>query len=197
MEPTLPDYTDLFRELAAGDTLAFRQLFHVYNARLHPFVLKITRSDAVTEDILQETFIRLWVHRSEVSGMDYPASWLYKVASNLSLTHLRCQAAEIRKLKRMVYHGNTGDQDHALENISVKEIQALLSSAIERLPPRRQHIYKLSKEQGLSHQEIADMLHISPNTVKNQLVSSFSFIRNYIRQASGMALPLLILLLLQ
>lgn len=183
----------LFKQIATGDERAFRQVFHAYNAKLHPFVLKVVHSESVAEDIIQETFLRLWLHRAEVAEMEYPASWLYKVASNLSLTRLRSQAAEVRRLQQIACRERV-EPDHVIESISAKEIQMLLIQAIDQLPPKRQHIYKLSREQGLSYEGIAKELHISPNTVKNQLVSAFKFIKEYLYQTKGITVSLLVLI---
>lgn len=195
MDHSFYDKNHLFKEIAAGDEQAFRQVFHAYNAKLYPFVLRLTRSESAAEDIIQEIFLRLWINRSEVARMEYPASWLYKVASNLSLSWLRSKAAEMRRAARMEVCDSI-EADRVTDSLSAKEIQWLIMKAVDRLPPKRQEIYKLSREQGLNHEEIARILQLSPNTIKNQLVSALKFIKNYIRQESGMAVPLLILLFL-
>lgn len=193
MDLLLEDDLNLFEQIGTGNEEAFRHIFHLYNQKLHPFILKVTCSESVAEDIIQETFLRLWVHRQEVAEMEYPVSWLYKVASNLSLTHLRKLASENRRLQRMEAVESTA-RNEVIDNISVKEIQALLAKAVDQLPPRRQCIYKMSRDMGLSHKEIAEQLRISPNTVKNQLVSAFKFIKDYIRQTDDIVIPILILI---
>lgn len=193
MNYLLYDQDHLFEQIAAGNELAFRKIFHGLNAKLYPFVLKLTCSESATEDIVQETFLRLWLHRSEVGKMDHPVSWLYTVASNLSLSWLRAHAAEIRRLQQMKIPYST-IHEPAIEHLSVKEIQSLIAKAVELLPPKRQQIYRLSREQGLNHKEIAKRLQLSPNTIKNQLVSALKFIKDYLRRASDVAIPLLVLL---
>lgn len=183
----------LFHQIASGDEQAFRKIFHDLNAQLFPFVLKLTRSKPVAEDIVQETFLRLWIHREEVGEMEYPLSWLYTVASNQSLSWLRSHAAEVRRMKRMEMRYKTR-KERIVEDLSAKEVRSLIARAVNLLPPRRQQIYKLSREQGLSHKEIAEQLQLSPNTIKNQMVSALKFIKDYLRQYGGIAVPILILL---
>lgn len=194
MDSNLPLNEDkVFEKIALGDEQAFRQFFHAYTAKLHPFLLAILHSETIAEDIIQETFLRVWINRAEVGQMEYPVAWMYRVASNLALSHLRSRAAEMRRLRNAVFLNNKA-QDEVIEKISFKEMQLLITKAIEELPPRRQYIYRLSREDGLSYKEIADKLKISPNTVKNQLVSAFKFIKEYLHHASGISVSLLLLL---
>lgn len=196
MDPFLSNKKYLFRRIATGDEDAFREVFHACNRhKIYPFVFKLTHSKAVAEDIVQETFLRLWIHREEVGEMEYPLSWLYKVASNLSLSWLRSHTAEIRRMQKMKTAVHT-KKERVVEQLSFKETQVLLSQAVKKLPPRRKQIYKLSREQGLSHQEIAEQLQLSPNTIKNQMVSALKFIKNYLHQYGGITVPILILFVL-
>lgn len=183
----------LFKRIATGDEQAFREIFHHCNARLHPFVLKLTRSESAAEDIVQETFLRLWIHRSEVGDMDRPLAWLYKVASNISLSWLRSHAAELRRIQKMNIRTHSS-KEQVIEQLSLKEIQMLIAQAVELLPPKRQQIYRLSREQGLNYKEIAEKLQVSPHTIKNQLVSALRFIKEYLYRSGGIAIPLLALI---
>ena len=193
MDNNLYNSKYLFQQIAAGNEDAFREVFHTYNAKLYPFVLKVVRSASAAEDIIQETFLRLWTNRAEVAGMEHPVSWLYKVASNLSLSLLRFQAAEIRRLQRIEVR-EAVESEEVINDLSMKELQALITEAVDLLPPKRQDIYRLSREQGLNYKEIAERLQLSPNTIRNQLVSALKFIKEHIRHAGDIVIPLFILL---
>ncbi len=193
MDDSFYNKKHLFQQIATGNELAFRKVFHDCNAKLFPFVLKLTRSETIAEDLVQETFLRLWVHRCEVGEMDRPIAWLYTVASNLSLSWLRAHAAETRKLQRIKIKDSTRSEQ-IIEQLSVEEAQLLISQAVDLLPPKRKQIYKLSREQGLSHKEIAEQLHLSTSTIKNQMVNALKFIKDYLYQSSGITIPILILL---
>ena len=75
--------------------------------------------------------------------------------------------------------------------IDVKELNQIIKEAIDHLPERRQEVYRLSREAGLSHQQIADKLNISVNTVKNQIVTSLKFIQQSINKQKGRTICLL------
>lgn len=185
----------LFEQIAEGDEKAFRKVFHELNARLYPFILKWTRSAAVTEDIIQEVFLRLWINREEVAKMEKPVSWIFRVASNLSLSWLRAEIAEIKRLEK-IKEAARKTEEQSVEMMSFKETEYLINKAVSLLPPRRQLIYRLSREQGLDHKEIAEKLQLSPNTIKNQLVSALKFIKEYLQRMGDMAIPVLFFLFL-
>lgn len=189
----------VFSRIAGGDEAAFREIFHEYNARLFPFVVKVTESEDAAREILQEAFLRLWLHRKQVAAMDNPVGWLYRVANNLALSHLRTKAARYRHLKSygmMQEMKPAQDLNPTEMGIDARETEQMINEAIARLPEKRQEIYRLSREEGLSLQEIAGLLHLSPNTVKNQLVTASRQVQQYLHQMTECLVPIGVLLLL-
>jgi RNA polymerase sigma-70 factor (ECF subfamily) len=179
-----PVNTELFVQLAAGDEHAFRQVFHYYTPRLQPFVFSIVKSAAISEEIVQDVFMKLWINRHDVAAKDNPASWLFTVAANQSLGFLRRMSVErryINKVKLQIQEA--WEQSPTEDQLFFKEHEALFKQAIEILPPQQKLIYTLSRQEGFSHKEIADQLNISPSTVKNQIVTAVRTLREFIRKA--------------
>src|ERR1700737_3967329 len=83
------DEKALFQLLAGGDEEAFRQLFHHYNKMLQPFVFKLTRSSQAAEEVLQEVFLKLWLHREKLAAVEDPKAYLIRIVSNESFNYLR------------------------------------------------------------------------------------------------------------
>lgn len=165
--------------IAEGDEEAFSRLFYQYMPVLQPFILKFTRSQTAAEEIIQETFIRIWLSREKLETVDNLRAWLFRFASNECLNYLRKQLLENRVMDEIAdprEHGTTSTAD----KVSLSEVQRLLDEAIGRLPPQRQRIYRMSRVQGMKIKEIALTLGISPNTVKNALVTSLKSIRDYL-----------------
>ncbi len=173
-----------FINLAKGDEDAFRQIFHYYNARLQPFVFGLVKSSAVAEEIVQDVFMKLWIHRVAVSEKDNPSSWLFTVAANQSFTYLRKMATErkfIEEAKRKMEEA-AGDSTPEISFLS-REAEGLIKSAMDALPPQRKLIFQMSRFEELTHKQIAEKLEISPNTVKNQLVSAIRSIQEFLKKA--------------
>ncbi len=181
----------LFSRVATGDEKAFEQLFHLFLSRLHPFILKLTRSEHAAQEVIQETFIRVWLNRDKLDSIDNPGGWLFKVASNECYTYLRKSMLVNKFSQELSVEPAPLDTTH--EYLDARELNRLIGEAVELLPPQRRRIYQLSRHEGKTIPEIADELQLSPSTVKNALVTSLKSIREYLAQ-SGITLSVLLLL---
>lgn len=186
----------LFLQIAGGDEESYTQVFHLYTPRLLPFIYKITRDEHFAREVLQETFLRLWMKREDLFRIERPASWLFRIASNICLTHLRTQATRHRLQPKIEEKQAANRYSSAVEVLESKEMDRLIQKAVAALPARRQEIYRLSREKGLSHQQIADQLQLSVSTVKNQLGFSIKFIQEYLHNTTGLSLTVLAALFL-
>lgn len=176
---TLPDNDrSLFRLAAEGNEQAFSDLFNLFLPRLYPFIIKLTKSESAVKEIIQETFIKLWLNRDKLPEMENPGGWLFRVASNKAYDYLRAQA-----LKDKIFRPITSEPDTINapdQGLDAKELRRLVAEAVYKLPAQRKKIYLMSREQGKTIPEIAALLEISPNTVKNALVTSLKCIREYL-----------------
>lgn len=183
---------ELFAALADGDEAAFRQIYHHYKKRLFPFVFKMTRSEDTTEELVQEIFIQLWLSRASFKTVQYPTSYIFNLAANKTLNHLKKIANNATLIKKAAYYQpewSTNTED----TIAFNESQAMINSAVSELPSQRQLIYRLSREEGLSLEEIAERLDISRNTVKNQLGHALRSVREFLESRASMFTLLLFL----
>lgn len=174
------DYEETVR-LKEGDREAFNQIFDRYHNKLIAYTVTIVKSSAVAKDLVQETFIRLWLNRMNLDPSHSLGGFLHTIARNLALNHLK-KAGYDQKLKERIWVEIQDEQesDRLEESIFGREISGLLERAIDQLPPQRKKIFILSREEGLSHKEIADILGISRNTVKNQIVSALKNLHTYL-----------------
>lgn len=175
---------ELFQQLARGDEKAFRDIFLYYYPRLVSFAAKITKNEDDAEEIAQEALLRLWKRREEFHHTNYLGSWLYKVASNLAFDFLKRAS---RENKLLIYFKQTADPYRdIIPELENKEREAEILAAIKQLPPQQALIYKLSREEGLSHQQIAEKLNISTNTVKNHLVKVLQTLRKVLNKTANL-----------
>lgn len=183
---------ELFERIANGDEQAFTKLFYQYTPRLIPFLQKLTKSEHLAKEMLQETFLRLWTNREELLKVQSPSSWIYRLASNVSIDYLRVQSNRQRILKTVEVNET---RDQVTETVDANQLKSIIHTAINILPEKRQQIYRLSREQGLTHQQISDELGISINTVKNQLGIALKAIQEYISRETGLTILTVMLIL--
>jgi RNA polymerase sigma-70 factor (family 1) len=179
--PFLQDEKNLLQQIAQGDETAFATLFYAYLGNLQPYIMKLTRSAEDTEEVIQETFIRLWMSRDKLEEIQTPHAWIYTIAANECFKYLKKKSSRQNGLSDLGKADTTSGQDQStLHLIHFKEVSRLIAEAVSQLPLRRRRIYQMSRDEGLKIPEIAEALRISPNTVKNTLVSSLGFIRKYL-----------------
>jgi RNA polymerase sigma-70 factor (ECF subfamily) len=197
LHPDIPyTDTDLFTLIAEGDEAAFNNLYRRYIPILVPFLRKFTRADVPADEIIQETFIRLWLGRDKLPEIEQPRSWIFKIASHVAFSWLKKDLRYQQVVSNM--HTATaaaGQHDAVNEHLHLLETRRLIQQAVNSLSGQRKKIYLLSREQGLTIPAIAEQLQLSPNTVKNALVRALADIRQHLQQA-GYQLPLLLLILL-
>lgn len=191
----LPNYTDqaLLLELAAGNEHAFRQLFNDYHGRLYSYIFRLIKSKQVAEELVMDVFMKIWMGRDLAGNIQNFDAFLFRIAHNKSIDFLR-SAANDHRLRDIVWEGiELSAAEGADTNLLQQEFQAKLQEAILQLPPQKKKIYQLSREQGLTHQQIANQVKLSKATVNNHIVEAQSFIRNYL--SAGIDLTILILML--
>ena len=190
----LPNEKELFVRTAKGDVAAFTEIFYHYTARIYPFIQKMTRSREVTEEIVQDVFISIWNQKEKLTEIDHYAAFIFTIATRKTINYQKSLAREKLRMKQHALHA-VDYTNITTEQLDLHESQQLIAQLVEKLPSQRKLIYRLSREQGLNHDEIARQLQISPNTVKNQLVHALRFIRDNLRNQPGISLTLVTVLL--
>lgn len=167
---------NLLALVAKGDQRAFTELFDAYYKQLGEYVYKLTESIEVTEEIVQDVFIKIWLKKQSILEIENFCYYLFILSKNQTLNHLRKQANE--KVKQMEWLKQSEEQDLSDEPNLTEGYRALMDAVIEKLPPQQKKVYKLSREKRLKHEEIAKILNISPETVKKHIKLALRFIKN-------------------
>lgn len=158
---------ELFASIAEGDEEAFACLYYRYTGVLYPYVLSILKLQSEAEEVVQETMIRVWMNRDKLEGVSNPKAWTFRIASNVCYNLFRRKLVE-EKAASHISARYTGSSNS--ENVlDFREIHHVLKEAIENLSPQRKQVFKLSREEGLKIQEIAEKLGIAETTVKKTL----------------------------
>lgn len=180
--PLMTDH-DLLKKLKEGDERAFRELYARHSRQVLAFAYHLTHSAIDAEDILQETFLRLWTSREQLPLIEHFGNYIFIIARNKTLDHLRKVSLQQKLIDRV--WANISDISDDLElQLDARESKNLISKAVAQLSPQKQTIFHLSRQQGLSHEEIGRQLHLSKSRVKNLLVEVLKHIRLYLAQHS-------------
>ncbi len=161
-----------------SEKTSFEALVHIYSSRLHSTAAYITKNPYVAEDIVQEAFLALWKKREEIV-LDNPGGWLYMVVYKLACKHLKKESRRAR-LHTALRVTKPGSYTEVEERLIDQEKMAALNKVCSRLPLMQEKVYRLSRQEGLSRNEIASHLNISPNTVKVHLQRAAQYIKDHI-----------------
>lgn len=156
----------------------FTGLMQTHASLLFFVAYRITKNRQVSEDIVQEAFLRLWKHRAKVFSGN-PGGWLHKVVCNLGYKHVKRETTELQIIHELGAVLNTYSPD-AEDHLISKENDQLFNTLVSRMPRKQQVVYHLSREEGLRRQEIATQLNLSPNTVKVHLLRAVQFMKEHI-----------------
>jgi RNA polymerase sigma-70 factor (ECF subfamily) len=160
-----------------SDTLAFEQVYIDNYERLYTYYLRKTGSSFIAEELSQETFIKLWIYRKSLSE-DIPiAAQIFRIAKTIFIDTLKKKKLETVSIEDAhgKYFSNEGG-----DLLETKEFAQMLHGAVNNLPPIRQKVFKMSREEGLSHQAIAEQLAISPKSVNNHITKAIQQLKQFI-----------------
>jgi RNA polymerase sigma-70 factor (ECF subfamily) len=181
----MTDDSVLLIQLAKGDEIAFNTLFERYKDRLYNYLMKITKSSEVSEEIVIDIFVKIWVGRELMDQIQNAESFFHKVAYHKAIDFLRVTSRHARLHKVYIERMEIEPEKLADDLIIDQEFRQILQRAIQRLPPQRKLIYTLSREKGLTHNQIADALNLSRNTVKNSIMAATKSINEFLQDNSG------------
>lgn len=156
------------QQLSEGSRKAFTQLYLAYSDQLYGYALKLTKSPSLAEDVVQETFIRIWEGRENIRSGTAFKSYLFQISYHLMIDVFRTQI-ELVDFENFVASSAYQTENEGEGLLNYDDYQRLLSLSLARFTPKQQEIFKLSREEGLSAKEIAKQMDISEKTVNNQL----------------------------
>ena len=177
-----PVDSSTIRRLVAGDEVAFRMVYDFHSEQVYQLALRFLKDTAWSEEIVQDVFLKLWLNREGLDEQGNMWLYLYVITKRLCLNKLR----EIHKsavlfeplMRSMELLSNPTEAQ-----LMAAELELHAQVLISRLPKQQQLIFKLSREEGLSHNEIAQKLGLSPNTVKNHMVQALKTLKSILQQS--------------
>lgn len=177
MNSERPTDEQLIRDFQNGSTAAFDEIVRRYRNPLFSFIYRILNDPAFTEDLLQETFIRVWTNRDSYREVAKFSTWIYTIAGNLAKSELRRQ-----RIRRWVSLGGSSSNDADDRSIEIADensdphkdyersnIQSRVDAEVARLPLIFREVIILRDVQELSYEEIGEILKVPLGTVKSRV----------------------------
>lgn len=169
---------ELLSQMRDGDVKAFEYIYNSYAPRLYGNILKVVKSPAVTEELLQDTFQRIWEHRGTIDINRSFKAYLFTIARNLVYDYFN--RASRQKLVEQYLKAKVANPVYGFLNpFEEKESEQLLERAIHQLPPQRKLVYTLCKIEGKSYEDVSETLGISVSTISDHIVKATKAIKAY------------------
>jgi len=156
----------LMRAIQTGDRVAFSEMVDRYKNRLMNVIGRMLSSTEEAEDVVQETFVRVYQHRQSFNFQHCFSTWIYTIGLNLARN-------ELRKRKRFKFYdidemqGN--ESEFAVEAKLPSRLPEVLNTAVEGLPEKYRTAFMLRDVQELSYEEVAQILDVPLGTVKSRV----------------------------
>ncbi|HIZ90858.1 MAG TPA: sigma-70 family RNA polymerase sigma factor [Candidatus Bacteroides merdavium] len=179
----LKDEHTLVIGLKSGSEESYRALYDLWFSRLYQFVLRYVKSEPVTDDIVQETFLNIWIYRESINPCMSFKSYLFTIAYHFLIKELRRQLNTPLMKDYVAFCSELSTCDNeTVEKLELKQFQDSLNRAKEKLSPRQRQIFELNKEGNATIAEIAASLSITEQVVRNQLSAALKIVRKELRQ---------------
>lgn len=168
--------------------VAFGRLFALHFDELYRFGYRYVRSEETAKDLVDEAFLRLWTHRSQVElNAEHARSYLYTTVRYQALDHLRRRSVEERWRTAYAAPSITGEAAALAsdpdQELAATETAAAIQQAVDALPPRQRQVILLRWQQRASYDQIAESLGISPKTVAVHLGRAIQRLREILAEA--------------
>lgn len=185
---------ELLVAIGKGDQRAFTTLFERHRNHLYNYLVKVTKSSETAEEIVLDVFIKIWQGRSLLHEVDHFEAFLFCIARNKAIDFLRW--LEKRKsgqieLWNLIHQKKVAEP--ADSGLCLQETRQIIDEAVGQLSPQRKQAFQLSRDHGLTYEQIAARMHISSHTVRNHIAASLQFIR-YNLSATAEVIALVLLL---
>jgi RNA polymerase sigma-70 factor (family 1) len=169
---------ECLQRIASGDRKEFEWLYKNYCSKLYDYVVLLTADKFLSEDIVQEAFIKIWNNKEMLASVKNFNSYLYAIAKNLLLDKWRKKQLEKEHIKKFVT-----EQQPSEHNLFYQRNQEqTINAAIKKLSSKQQLVYKMIREEGMKREEVSKELNITPNTVKVTMQNALHNLKKQLSQ---------------
>lgn len=177
---------DLMRLIQSGDFSPAGEVFDRYSARIYNFTFRFLRSPEAAEDATQEVFVKMLRHAQQFHGDAKLSTWLFSIAANHCRDYLRKADNKTKESEETLIHLPSGDSSPE-DELEKKQDERRVQKALELLTPEQREAILLSRYQGLSYAEIAQIAGCSEGAVKTRVFRAMETLKKALAEggASG------------
>lgn len=158
------DAKNILRDIAIGDSEAFKTLFEMFYPKVKVFLVKFLKDGKAAEDIAQDIFVKLWSMGHSLPEINSFNTYLYRMTKNAAINYLRDKKFSVDVSELPILDDGDIEQEYYR-----KEKELLVRLTVEQMPPQRRKVFTMSRYQGMTNEEIAKSLGLSKHTVENHL----------------------------
>lgn len=181
--------------IRTGDEQAFEQLFRAQYPILCGYARKYLDDVDQAEEVVQEMFFNFWQKKEKLEINISLEAYLFRSVRNSCLNYLK--HLKIREEHRLATsHEIRKKEQEVYDNVEALELQEKIESVIERLPPERKKIFKMSRYEELKYKEIAEKLNLSVKTVEAQMGKALKYLRQHLSEYLSVAIIVMVEILI-
>jgi RNA polymerase sigma-70 factor (family 1) len=166
--------------LNPGDKEIFRTLYNTYSPKIYRFALAYLKNKPDAEELMQDVFLKIWEKRDQLDPGQNVKAYIFKIAVNSIYDFIRRKNIEkaFADFTRQNFQPGTESVWH---EIIWNDMLSKLNTLVDGMPEQRKIIFKMSREENLSNQQIAEKLNLSKRTVENQLYRATQYLSEHIK----------------
>ena len=186
------DEARLMLAVQAGDVFAFEELTARNQGRVYAYLQRFVGDPQLAEDLAQDVFMRVYKHRSTYRQEARFSTWLFRIAHNVAYNALRTRSRRPETLFNAAAGPGSGESTQfefeeslltrsgstPTQKVARLEKQAIVRDAVQKLPPRQRQAVLLARFEGMSYQEIADVMEMSQEAVKSLICRAHKNLRD-------------------
>ena len=164
--------------LARDDRSAFDALYLKYATKTEEFLYRMLKDHSEAEDITQDIFLKIWRNRTSIGAVDAFGPYLFRMARNAVYDRFDNRSVRENYARRASLLPEYELPDSAIDS---RDLLLLIRMDVEKMPEQRRRIFRMSREEGLSNDQIAEQLSISRRTVENQISRALAELRKLVK----------------
>ncbi|NGM62079.1 sigma-70 family RNA polymerase sigma factor [Sphingobacterium sp. SGG-5] len=177
MESSIKQLTaDEFLSFQSGDEHIFKYVYGVYYDLIIQKVYRLCREIEVAEEIVQESFVQLFLHKEKLRDAAGIYPYLYIISKRQAISYFRRKISRER-FREDLRHQWEEQSDESQQSMEGKDITRVIYDIIDQLPTQQRLVYKMNKFDEKSYHEIADAVGLSKNTVRNHIANASKIVR--------------------